>query len=146
MIDKYEALKLDNQVCFPLYACSKEIVRAYTPFLKKLDITYTQYITMLVLWEEKQVYVKDLGKKLYLDSGTLTPVLKKLEHKGLVKRDRCKSDERNLCVTLTAEGERLKEESANIQPKMRECLRIDNEEKEVICRILSKVLEGVVPE
>ena len=67
MIDKYEALKLDNQVCFPLYACSKEIVRAYTPFLKKLDITYTQYITMLVLWEEKQVYVKDLGKKLYLD-------------------------------------------------------------------------------
>ena len=123
MIDKYEALKLDNQVCFPLYACSKEIVRAYTPFLKKLDITYTQYIT-----------------------GTLTPVLKKLEHKGLVKRDRCKSDERNLCVTLTAEGERLKEEAANIPPKMRECLRIDNEEKEVLCRLLAKVLEGVVPE
>ena len=77
MFDKYEALKLDNQVCFPLYACSKEIVRAYTPFLKKLDLTYTQYITMLVLWEEKRVYVKDLGRKLYLDSGTLTPVLKK---------------------------------------------------------------------
>ena len=125
MIDKYEALKLDNQVCFPLYACSKEIVRA---------------------WEEKQVYVKDLGKKLYLDSGTLTPVLKKLEHKGLVKRDRCKSDERNLCVTLTAEGERLKEEAANIPPKMRECLRIDNEEKEVLCRLVAKVLEGVVPD
>ena len=143
MFDKYEALKLDNRVCFPLYACSKEIVRAYTPFLKKLDLTYTQYITMLVLWEEKRVYVKDLGRKLYLDSGTLTPVLKKLENKGLVSRDRCKSDERNLCVTLTAEGEQLKEEAAKIPPKMRECLKIDDTEKDDLCRLLAKVLGGV---
>ena len=84
MNDKYDAIKLENQICFPLYACAKEIVRRYKPFLDELDLTYTQYITMMVLWEEKEMNVKELGKRLYLDSGTLTPVLKRLEQKGLV--------------------------------------------------------------
>ena len=101
MEDKYEVLKLKNQLCFPLYACSKEIVRMYKPFLDALDLTYTQYITMMVLWELKQVSVKELGERLYLDSGTLTPVLKKLEQKGYIKRERSKEDERMLVVTVT---------------------------------------------
>lgn len=81
MTDKYDPLKLENQLCFPLYACSKEVVRQYKPYLDKLDLTYTQYITMMVMWEEQQVSVKQLGKRLFLDSGTLTPVLKALEKK-----------------------------------------------------------------
>ena len=140
MIDKYEALKLDNQVCFPLYACSKEIVRAYTPFLKKLDITYTQYITMLVLWEEKQVYVKDLGKKLYLDSGTLTPVLKKLEQKKFINRHRDKDDERVLNVTLTDVGRELKDKALDVPKKMGACLRLTEEDMSTLHRILDKML------
>ena len=94
MNDKYDAIKLENQICFPLYACAKEIVRRYKPFLDELDLTYTQYITMMVLWEEKEMNVKELGKRLYLDSGTLTPVLKRLEQKGLVIRKRNSKDER----------------------------------------------------
>ena len=93
MSDKYDAIKLDNQICFPLYACAKEIVRRYKPFLDELDLPYTQYIAMMVLWEEKEINVKDLGKKLYLDSGTLTPVLKRLEQKRMVARRRDQKDE-----------------------------------------------------
>ena len=93
MNDKYDAIKLENQICFPLYACAKEIVRRYKPFLDELDLTYTQYITMMVLWEEKEMNVKELGKRLYLDSGTLTPVLKRLEQKGLVIRKRNSKDQ-----------------------------------------------------
>ncbi|MBO5329372.1 MAG: MarR family transcriptional regulator, partial [Anaerotignum sp.] len=93
---KYDALKLGVQLCFPLYACAKETVRLYKPYLDELDLTYTQYITMLVLWEHEKLTVKELGKRLYLDSGTLTPLLKKLEAKGLLKRERSKEDERNL--------------------------------------------------
>ena len=80
--ERYEALRLDNQLCFPLYACAKEIVRRYKPFLDEIDLTYTQYIVMMVLWEEREINVKELGSRLYLDSGTLTPVLKRLEQKG----------------------------------------------------------------
>ena len=90
----YDALKLDNQLCFPLYACSKEIVRRYKPFLDEIDLTYTQYIAMMVLWEEKKVNVKELGSRLFLDSGTLTPVLKRLEQKGIITRQRDEKDER----------------------------------------------------
>ena len=106
--EKYEALKLDNQLCFPLYACAKEIVRRYKPFLDDIDLTYTQYIAMMVLWEEKKINVKDLGGRLYLDSGTLTPVLKRLEQKGLISRQRDDKDERMLIVSITQEGEALK--------------------------------------
>ena len=95
---EFDLLKLENQLCFPLYACSKEIIKKYKPFLDKLDLTYTQYITMLVLWEEKNINVKTLGDKLLLDSGTLTPLLKKLEEKGYIERKRSIKDERKLIV------------------------------------------------
>ena len=96
MKDKYDALKLENQLCFPLYACSKEIVRRYKPYLDEIDLTYTQYIAMMVLWEHGRINVKDMGALLYLDSGTLTPVLKKLEQKGYLTRERDHADERVL--------------------------------------------------
>ena len=92
MKEKYEGLKLENQLCFPLYACSREIVKKYKPYLDELDLTYTQYITMLVLWEQGQINVKELGECLYLDSGTLTPLLKKLEMKGWVTRHKMLGD------------------------------------------------------
>ena len=111
MKDKYDALKLENQLCFPLYACSKEIVRRYKPYLDEIDLTYTQYIAMMVLWEHGRINVKDMGALLYLDSGTLTPVLKKLEQKGYLTRERDHADERVLNVTITEAGEQLKEQA-----------------------------------
>ena len=105
--DRYEALKLENQLCFPLYACSKEIVRRYKPFLDELDLTYTQYIAMMVMWDNKQLSVKELGEKLFLDSGTLTPVLKKLESKSYITRKRSSVDERVLLVSITELGMEL---------------------------------------
>ena len=116
-MEKYDALKLEKQLCFPLYAVSKEIVKKYKPYLDELDLTYTQYITMMVMWEHKEMNVKELGEHLYLDSGTLTPVLKKLEQKGWVKRNRAKEDERVLIVTLTAEGEKLRDKAVEIPQK-----------------------------
>ena len=101
MNSKYDCLKLKNQICFPLYACSKEIIRRYKPFLDEVDLTYTQYITMMALWENESMNVRELGSCLFLDSGTLTPLLKKLENKGYIMRSRSKEDERNLIVTLT---------------------------------------------
>ena len=110
-MEKYDVLKLENQICFPLYACSKEIVRKYKPFLDEIDLTYTQYITMMVMWEHKEMSVKDLGEYLYLDSGTLTPVLKKLEQKGYVTRARDVQDERVLNV---ARGHRYRGNSRQV--------------------------------
>lgn len=103
-----ELLKLDNQLCFALYVCSKEIIKKYKPLLDPLGLTYTGYITMLALWEKDEITVKDLGQKLYLDSGTLTPLLKKLESQGLVTRIRSLSDERNVVIKLTDKGHELK--------------------------------------
>ena len=120
MNEQYDSLKLENQLCFPLYASAKEIVRRYKPFLNELDLTYTQYLVMMVLWERKQMNVKRLGEFLYLDSGTLTPVLKKLETKKYVQRTRDKKDERSLCVTITREGEELRNKAADIPQKMRQ--------------------------
>ncbi len=140
MKDKYEALKLDNQICFPLYACSKEIVRMYKPFLDDIDLTYTQYITMMVMWETEEINVKNLGERLYLDSGTLTPLLKKLEAKGYIKRSRSKTDERNLIVSLTDEGRLLKDKAVCIPEKMAGCVRLTREEAFELYRLLHKVL------
>lgn len=109
-----EILKLDNQLCFALYACAKEVTRIYKPFLDKLGITYTQYITLLVLWEQDCITVKELGKKLYLDSGTLTPLLKKLENLGVLERIRDTKDERNVFVKLTDKGINMKNEVVEI--------------------------------
>ncbi|MCI7260530.1 MAG: MarR family transcriptional regulator [Selenomonadales bacterium] len=120
MIDKqtFDPLLLENQLCFPLYACARKIVAAYNPFLKELGLTYPQYITMMVLWENNKVAMRDLGKRLYLDSGTLTPVLKKLEAMGYLKRYRNPEDERILMVSITDEGKALRQEAEKIPYQM----------------------------
>lgn len=141
MSDKYDVLKLDNQLCFPLYAVSKEIVRKYTPFLNEIDLTYTQYITMMVMWEDKEVSVKDLGKRLFLDSGTLTPLLKNLEKKGLVTRERSKTDERFLVVKVTDEGMALREKALDIPTKLGGCIALNAEEATQLYTIIRKLLE-----
>ena len=140
MAGKYDSLKLENQLCFPLYACSKEIVRRYKTYLDKLDLTYTQYIVMMVMWEEKELNVKELGDKLFLDSGTLTPVLKKLEAKGYVTRERSKIDERTLIVTLTDSGKELREMAVDIPVGMRGCLELSDEEMIQLRTMLGKIL------
>lgn len=140
--EKYDALRLDNQLCFPLYACAKEIVRRYKPFLDELDLTYTQYIAMMVLWEEKEINVKDLGKRLYLDSGTLTPLLKRLEQKGLVARHRDDKDERVLIIAITPEGEALKDEAVKVPRQMAGCVKLEPQEAGELYRILHKLLVG----
>ena len=141
--EEYDALKLENQLCFPLYACSKEIIRAYKPFLDEIDLTYTQYITMMVLWEKKEMNVKTLGENLYLDSGTLTPVLKKLEAKGLLKRTRSKADERNLLVSITKEGEALKEKAKDIPSKIGNCVKLQAEDAKELYRLLHIIIDNV---
>ena len=146
MADKFDSLKLDNQLCFPLYACSKEIVRMYKPFLDDIDLTYTQYITMMVMWETEQINVKNLGERLYLDSGTLTPLLKKLEAKGYIARSRSKTDERNLIVTLTDEGRLLKQKAVCIPEKMAGCVHLTKEEAFELYRLLHKVLAAAKDE
>lgn len=140
---KYDSLKLENQLCFPLYACSKEIVRSYKPFLDKIDLTYTQYITMMVLWEKKKVNVKTLGKCLFLDSGTLTPVLKKLEAKGYINRERNAADERNLEVTITPAGEKLRDEALSIPENMGSCVRLTPDEAKILYKLLYKVIGNI---
>ena len=141
--DKYESLKLSNQLCFPLYACSKEIIRKYKPYLDDIDLTYTQYIAMMVLWEKKTVNVKMLGECLYLDSGTLTPVLKKLESKGYITRERSSEDERNLVVSITPEGEKLKDKALSIPPSMGSCVKLTQEEYQVLYKLLYKIIGNV---
>lgn len=136
-----DPLKLENQICFPLYVCSKEIIRKYKPFLDEIDLTYTQYITMMVLWDKKQINVKDLGKILYLDSGTLTPLLKKLETKGFIVRNRNKNDERNLMISITKEGISLKNKALSIPERMGKCLNLSEEEAISLYNILYKVLD-----
>lgn len=138
-----DALKLENQLCFPLYACSKEIVRRYKPYLDKIDLTYTQYITMMVMWEEKQINVKELGEKLYLDSGTLTPLLKKLESKDYVKRERSKHDERNLIVTITEKGEALKSKAVDIPEKVSACITLSEEKAQALYSVLYEILDSM---
>lgn len=138
---KYDGLKLENQICFPLYACSKEIVRKYKPFLDQLDLTFTQYIVMLVLWEQKKLNVKELGERLYLDSGTLTPVLKKLEAKGYVDRNRSLKDERNLIVSITKKGEGLKEKATDIPERLKEIINLSQKEIQELYDLLYKLLD-----
>lgn len=137
---KYEALKLKNQLCFPLYAASREIIKQYRPYLDDLDLTYTQYIAMMVFWEERKLSVKELGKKLFLDSGTLTPVLKSLESKGYVIRSRSKEDERVLDVEITEKGEALKEQAVSIPQSVAGCVKLDGEEAVQLYQLLYKML------
>lgn len=142
-MDKYDSLKLENQICFPLYAVAKETTRKYKPFLEKLDLTYTQYICMMVMWEHKQMNVKSLGEHLYLDSGTLTPLLKKLEEKGYIKRTRSKDDERNLNVEITKLGMDLRDKALIVPMEMGKCVALSKEEFETLYKILYKMLGKV---
>jgi DNA-binding MarR family transcriptional regulator len=141
--EKYEKLKLGNQLCFPLYACSKEIIRKYKPYLDEIDLTYTQYITMMVMWEKKTVNVKTLGESLYLDSGTLTPVLKKLESKGYITRERSSEDERNLVVAITEEGEKLRDKAICIPSSIGSCVKLTEEEAKLLYNLLYKIIGNV---
>lgn len=136
-----DRLKLENQLCFPLYVASKEVIKRYRPFLDKIDLTYTQYIAMMVLWEKETINVKDLGKRLFLDSGTLTPLLKSLETKGLVNRKRSKEDERILVVTITEKGKALKEEAVKIPEKIASCIKLSPEEAVNLYNLIKKLLE-----
>ena len=136
----YDVLKLENQLCFPLYACSRQIIRKYHKYLYELNLTYTQYIAMLVFWEVGTINVKELGKRLYLDSGTLTPLLKSLEEKGFVKRYRSKEDERVLLVEITDSGEALKEQAVGIPGKMNGCMNLTPEEAVTLYQLLYKAL------
>ena len=140
---KYDGLKLENQLCFPLYAASREVIKQYRPFLDALDLTYTQYITMMVFWEEKKISVKELGKKLYLDSGTLTPVLKSLEAKGFVRRYRSSQDERVLIVEITDKGEELRDKAAGIPAEVAKCVRLEKGEAAELYQMLYKILHGI---
>ena len=139
-MDQYDSIKLENQLCFPLYACAKEIVRKYTPYLGDLDLTYTQYIALMVLWERREVSVKELGTCLFLDSGTLTPLLKKLESKGYITRHRSTEDERVLLVRITEEGMKLRDAAVNIPAKVGECVCLSPEEAHTLYSLLYKVL------
>ena len=140
MDKKYDSLKLENQLCFPLYAASREVIKQYRPHLDALDLTYTQYIAMMVFWEEKKLSVKELGKRLFLDSGTLTPVLKSLEAKGYVVRSRSKKDERVLLVEITQKGEELKEQAALVPGKVAGCVKLDSQEAMQLYSLLYRVL------
>ncbi len=133
-------LKLENQLCFPLYAAARGIVKLYTPFLADIGLTYTQYITMMVLWEQNTVSVKQLGECLYLDSGTLTPLLKKLEQQGLVTRRRSPEDERSLLVTITPAGEAMRAKALRRPAQMRGCIHLSPEETGTLYRLLYQLL------
>ncbi len=137
---KYDCLMLENQLCFPLYAASREIIKRYRPFLDELELTYTQYIAMMVFWQEKSINVKELGKKLFLDSGTLTPVLKHLESKHYITRTRSSEDERVLIAAITPEGEALKEKAASIPGKMACCMKLSADEAAELYKLLYELL------
>ena len=139
-MDGYDALKLDNQVCFPLYVCSKEIIRRYRPYLDPLGITYTQYIAMMALWEKGEMTVKDLGTELHLDSGTLTPLLRKLEEKGYVSRGRDPEDERSVIIKVTSKGFGLREDVKHVPENIGSCIELTPEEGAELYRLLRKLM------
>ena len=136
-------LKLENQLCFPLYAASKELIKKYKPVLDKFDLTYTQYLVMLVLWEDNSINVKTLGERLMLDSGTLTPLLKKMESKGYVKRVVNDKDERNLVISLTEEGKKLKSKCSSVPKEVGKCLNLNENEAITLYSLLYKVIENI---
>ena len=138
-----EILKLENQLCFPLYVAAKEVINQYKPFLADIDLTYTQYIAMMVLWTNKAISVKDLGISLHLDSGTLTPLLKRLESKGYVNRTRSEEDERVVVIHITKEGELLKERAVEIPEKIVNCLQLSSEDAKLLYKLLYKLIGSI---
>lgn len=140
MENQFDPLKLKNQICFPLYACSRAIVKAYKPYLDELDLTYTQYVTMMVMWEHKELRVKEVGQFLYLDSSTLTPLLKRLEEKGFVTRRRSEQDERDLIVSITEGGEMLREKALPVPGHLASCVDMEPEKAQALYSILYELL------
>ncbi len=138
---RYQHLQLDHQLCFPLYAVSRLVVKRYKPFLDPLGLTYTQYIVLMALWEEDHQTVTHLGEVLYLDSGTLTPVLKKLEQQGILSRARRAEDERSVLISLTENGLALREKAMDIPDKMAQCLPLPEADAKDLHRILHQLLD-----
>ena len=137
-----DALKLENQLCFPLYAAARQVVALYTPYLKELGLTYTQYIVFLVLWEKDGIPVGEIGEKLYLDNGTLTPLLKKLEAAGYLTRSRDKADERVVIVSLTDKGRALKEKAKDIPCQIGACINLKESEAQSLYILLYQLLKA----
>jgi DNA-binding MarR family transcriptional regulator len=145
-MDARDPLRLENQLCFPLYAGAKEVVRLYTPLLNEIGLTYTQYIVMMVLWSEPSLSVKALGQRLYLDAGTLTPLLKRLEQGGLLTRRRDPKDERSVIIAITDAGAALKQRAASIPERIGSCIPLTADEAATLYRLLYKILDHVKEE
>jgi DNA-binding MarR family transcriptional regulator len=143
-MEKYDALKLDNQLCFPLYVASKEVIRRYKPILEKYDLTYTQYIAMMVIWEENEIKVTDLGKRLYLDTGTISPLIRKLKDKGYIEILRDSTDERVQVIKLTETGNKLKEKAIDVPKEMmqQKCINLSMEDAVVLKKLLEKMINA----
>ncbi len=142
-MDKYDAICLENQLCFPLYACSKEVIRRYREPLAQLGLTYTQYIVMMAFWEHGGMSEKELGEIVHLDSGTLAPLLKRLEKQGFLTRVRPEHDERQLFISLTTEGEKLKDDALRVPAQMEGCINLPQEELLLLKRLLDKALKNM---
>ena len=140
--DYHEAMKLGHQLCFPLYAAARNVTGLYTPLLKPLGLTYTQYIVFLVLWEKDGVSVTEIGEKLMLDNGTLSPLLKKMEQAGYVERRRCREDDRVVEITLTEKGRALQEEAKDIPLKAAGCIDLPPEKAQQLYALLYELLEN----
>ena len=143
MMEKSESLKLDQQICFPLYVLSKEITGLYRPILQELDLTYPQYLVMMVLWEQEGLTVSAIGEKLFLDSGTLTPVLKRRESKGLINRIRNKRDERMVLLFLTEQGKDLRQQACCIPQKLLSQINIKIEDLENFKETLTHLINNL---
>ena len=139
----YPQLQLDGQICFPLYACARKVISAYNPLLKPLGLTYTQYLVMLELWEREKEKVGELCHRLYLDCGTITPMLKKMEESGWLTRCRCKVDERVVYVALTEKGRALREQVKDIPNQVGQCITLPQEEAYELYRLLHKLLDSI---
>ena len=140
--DQYEALKLANQLCFPLYAAARNVTGLYTPYLKPLGLTYTQYLVFLVLWEKDEISVTEIGEKLMLDNGTLSPLLKKMEQAGYIERRRCREDDRVVEITLTEKGRALQEKAKDIPQKIAGCIDLPAEKAQQLYALLYELLEN----
>ncbi len=138
----HEAMKLANQLCFPLYAAARNVTGLYTPWLKPLGLTYTQYIVFLVLWERDGISVSEIGERLMLDNGTLSPLLKKMEQAGYVERRRCREDDRVVEITLTEKGRALREQAKDIPQKVAGCVNLPAEKAQQLYALLYELLEN----
>ncbi len=139
--DYHETMKLDNQLCFPLYAAARNVVSLYTPYLKPLGLTYTQYIVFLVLWEKDGITVGDICSKLMLDSGTLSPLLKKMEQSGFIERKRSLDDDRVVLISLTSEGRALQDKAKEVPEKVAGCIDLPAEKAQILYTLLNELLD-----